>query len=228
MSSEWLFSAFLIGLAGSVHCVGMCGGIASFISLQSMQQQRKLLPILVFNLGRLTTYSLLGLVFGLLGKLLFTRIEASINQKISLYFGAVIFILLGLYISQIWKGITLIEKPGFYFYQKIQPYAKKLLPIKSYRQLYLYGLSWGLLPCGMVYSALLIALSYSSPLKSSSYMLLFGLGTLPTMLMVPYMVARLRNILTARPLRLILGLLFILAGISLMLFSGSEHQHHVH
>jgi len=227
MPLEMLLTAFLIGLLGSGHCVGMCGGFTSFVALQlnDKQKQRQYGSLLLFNLGRITTYCLLALVFSYFASLAFSVIDVSIASKLQIYFSSIMFILLGLYVSRWWKGLALLEKAGFYLHQKLKPFTNKLRPTQSLWHLYLYGLTWGLFPCGMVYTALLIAVAYSSVLNAVAYMFLFGMGTLPLMMLAPYLLVRVNKIFNNNAVRSIFGLFFIALGV-LLFFLGGELHHH--
>ncbi|MGL6314893.1 sulfite exporter TauE/SafE family protein [Vibrio sp. WXL103] len=180
-----LIGAFMVGIAGSVHCMGMCGGIASLVSLGGEQQVSsvsKLPNIVGYNLGRLSSYALFG---ALLGGALASLIELSeLTQAFIVLrlLAAVIMIALGLYIAQWWFGILKIEKMGKGIWRIISPLTKRWLPIRSPLSAIPLGFLWGWLPCGLVYSMLTWAVISGGASEGALVMLAFGLGTLPSML----------------------------------------------
>ncbi len=179
---ELLVTGFLLGLGGSLHCVGMCGTIVTALSFGTRNQSfaRTSVIALFNNLGRMSTYMLLGVLAGLisqssehLGALLYLRIAA-----------AILMILVGLYLLQWWNGLLVIEKAGLGLWKKIQPIASKINPSRSVFHAWISGMIWGLIPCGLVYSALGIALAKGSVENSLGFMAAFGLGTLFPMLLM--------------------------------------------
>lgn len=180
MSSEFsLLSAFLIGLAGGVHCVGMCGGIVGAMRMMLPKGNHTAYHLL-YNLGRITSYSLAGFIAGSLGLMATLPVKGALSV-LSLVSGLMI-LALGLYIGQWWRGLTKIEAMGQVIWRRIQPWSKRYIPLKHPFQALPYGAIWGWLPCGLVYSTLTWALASGSPTDGALIMLCFGLGTLPTLL----------------------------------------------
>lgn len=178
-----LLSALLIGLIGSSHCLVMCGGIASALQLTmpATSAKRKFSLQLLLSLGRLTTYSLFGALVGYFGvnamqlagaSLLWLRLVAGL-----------LLLMMALYISRIWFGLLLLERLGQTVWRRVQPVAQRLLPLNSAPKAYAYGICWGALPCGLVYSTLGWSLASGSSLHGGLLMLAFGLGTLPAILL---------------------------------------------
>lgn len=207
MSWESLLSAVLVGLLGGVHCVGMCSGMVGAFTFglpNSVQQARwrTFLFQLFYNLGRITTYGLLGATFGWLGAQLADLTAFVPVQRMLLAFAGVIMILLGLYLAGIWRGLAVVEQAGGRLWQSLQPLARHLAPIDSLPKAYVYGLVWGLLPCGLVYSTLIWALAAGGALQGAALLVAFGLGTLPNLLLMgvfAFMLARLsRNLWVQR------------------------------
>jgi sulfite exporter TauE/SafE len=178
-----LLSALLIGLIGSSHCLVMCGGIASALQLTmpAASTKRKLTLQLVLSLGRLTTYSLFGAVVGYFGVSAMQIAGASLLW-LRLLAGLLLF-MMALYISRIWFGLVQLERLGQHLWRRVQPFAQRLLPLNSAAKAYAYGLCWGALPCGLVYSTLGWSLASGSGLHGGLLMLAFGLGTLPAILL---------------------------------------------
>lgn len=179
-----LLAALGIGFLGSSHCLVMCGGIASALQLSmpqlSLLQQLKLQ--LMLSLGRITTYSLLGALTGAFGAAVLVKLGISLFWLKLL--AGLLLMMMALYVARLWFALTIFEKLGSSLWRKIQPFSKTLLPLNSTRKALTYGLCWGFLPCGLVYSSLGWSLASGSALQGSMLMCAFGLGTLPAMLAV--------------------------------------------
>jgi sulfite exporter TauE/SafE len=172
--------AFLIGIAGGVHCIGMCGGIASAFSFAIPKGQSQLPYIFSYNLGRILSYTIAGALSGLVGGIASVNISSTlpIFQVVSIVF----LILLALYIGDWYKGLSALEAMGGRLWKRISPLSKKLIPFKNPWYTIAYGAIWGWLPCGLVYSVLTWSLASESAFQGAVIMLSFGLGTLPTLI----------------------------------------------
>lgn len=178
-----LISAFMLGLLGSGHCLGMCGGLSSALGLNTLPNQPKQttvnLQIFTYNLGRILSYTLAGLIVGSIGFIISKQLSA---LTILRYLAAIMLILMGLYIGKWFNGIVYTEKVGKWLWPLIQPLSKRFIPVRNARDALIVGVVWGWLPCGLVYSALIWASLEASLPGSGLIMLCFGLGTLPAML----------------------------------------------
>jgi sulfite exporter TauE/SafE len=214
MLSATLLSALLMGLVGSTHCVGMCGGIVSTLStnFSHSTQTHPILIQLSYNLGRITTYSFFGLLIGFFSSSLMEMLPDphSFSMKIS----GIFFILLGLYVSQLLNSFRYFEAAGQKLWVHIEPYGRKYLPASNVWNALKLGLVWGWLPCGLVYSALALAMTQLNPLHSALTMFAFGIGTLPTLLLIGHFASHVKLILQNKSVRIILGLVLIGYGIS--------------
>jgi uncharacterized protein len=172
-----LYSAFILGLVSSLHCVGMCGPIALMLPYGQVNRWQILRETLTYNIGRVLTYSVQGLLFGFLGKGLAL---AGFQQSLSILFG-LIFIVMALFSMSYVKnrGIQTIR---FFqsFETKIRLTFSRLL--KNKNAFFLLGMLNGVLPCGIVWWAIAASMLTFNPIFSATYMLLFGLGTMPLML----------------------------------------------
>lgn len=181
-------TAFVVGLLGGVHCLGMCGGIVGVLTFGLPEQQRrglKLLPYqLAYNLGRIISYALAGAVAGGLGVLLAGVLPMQQAQNVLIVFAAVFMILMGLYIAGWWNGLTLLEKAGGGLWRLVEPLGRRMMPVTSPLQAFVLGLVWGWLPCGLVYSVLVWAVSAGGAVEGAMLMAAFGLGTLPNLLLM--------------------------------------------
>ena len=169
------WTAFILGLVGSLHCAGMCGPLALAVRGEAGGTARFALERVAYNLGRIATYCLLGLIFGLFGK---TLLLAGIQQWVSIALG--VTLILGLLASRklaLWKPVTLLVN-------QLKAPMSVLLRQRSLVSVGLLGLLNGLLPCGLVYVAAAGATSTGNILTGALYMAAFGAGTLPMMLAI--------------------------------------------
>ncbi len=176
--SNMFWAAFLTGLVGSLHCVGMCGPIALALPHQGQNKWAAAVNILLYNLGRVFTYSLIGTVIGAIGKGLFL---AGIQAYFSIGLG-VLLLLVALFSVNVEHKILVI--PAFWWLnERVKINLAKLLKQNNPQTLFLIGILNGLLPCGLVYMAVVGAIAMGSIGAGSLYMALFGLGTLPLMML---------------------------------------------
>ena len=180
-------SAFVVGLLGGVHCVGMCGGIVGALTFGLPEAKRghiaELLPFqLAYNLGRILSYVLAGAIMGGLGMLLSEVVPILEAQRILYAVAGIFMILLGLYLAGWWNLLLKVERLGGMLWRRIEPLAKRFLPVARPGQALVLGLVWGWIPCGMVYSMLIWSVSSGSALNGAGLMLAFGLGTLPNLM----------------------------------------------
>lgn len=205
-------SLFLAGLLGGGHCAAMCGGIVGALSMPgkgtaSLSQQ------LLFNLGRLGSYMLVGAIAGAIGRSTQLLAQAHTLQLALYGVSNIILIGLGLYVAGLSSVITHLEKIGRPIWQRLQPLTRKLLPIRHAWQALAIGGLWGWLPCGLVYTATLSALSSAHPLQGALLMLAFGSGTLPNLMLLGLAAQRISRILQNRWWKLFAGATIIGFGL---------------
>ena len=211
-----LWSGFILGLLGSFHCVGMCGPIAFVLPLDRTSSSKRVLQVSLYHLGRIITYSLIGLLFGLLGRGLYLF---GLQQKISVITGI-------LMILAVVFAATSIKRFRFSapIYRAISGLKSKLgmaLKKKSPDTFLTIGFLNGFLPCGLVYMAVFGAIAAGDLFQGSLYMILFGLGTVPLMTTAVYfgnfLTGKIRQrIRKAIPVFVVIvGVLFILRGLGL-------------
>ena len=208
-----LIAAFLVGLLGGGHCVGMCGGIVGAVTVSLPGSKPKLSFLLGYNSGRILSYTLAGVLAGAVGASSFFLDHVLPVEKILYGLASFMLVLLGLYLAGIWHGVTYLERLGGSAWKKLQPYTKRFLPIQTLRQAFAVGTLWGWLPCGLVYSVLIAALATGSPIKGGALMLAFGLGTLPALLAMGMAAVRLKLYLQNIWVRRLSGLAVIGFGV---------------
>ncbi|MGD2076286.1 MAG: sulfite exporter TauE/SafE family protein [Gammaproteobacteria bacterium] len=212
-----LVSAFLVGLLGGVHCVGMCGGIVAALSLGVSEHHRRgplrWIYLLAYNLGRITSYTVAGALLGGLGWLAANWSGLHQAQQILQLIAGLFMVALGLYLGGWWRGLMVLENAGGRIWTHLEPVGRRFLPVRSPARALALGLVWGWLPCGLVYSILVWSVSTGSPLYGAALMLSFGLGTLPNLLLMGAATAGLAARVRDPRTRRVAGVLVILFGV---------------
>jgi len=211
-----LITAFTIGLIGSLHCIGMCGPIAIAIPLHKQNWLMKISGGLLYNSGRIITYGILGALFGLLGR----GIQlAGLQQWASIGIGIVM--ILSVIFPVLFKEKIKLDKIFTGYASRLIGSFRKLFTNSSPGSLLLIGLLNGLLPCGLVYMAIAGAINTNDVAMGVAFMVMFGIGTTPTLLIVS-LVGNVISIGFRNKVKkvvpvfiIILGLLFILGGMNL-------------
>ncbi len=211
-----LISAFVLGLLGSFHCVGMCGPIAFMLPVDRTNSVKKITQITIYHIGRLISYSIIGLVFGLVGKSLYIF---GFQQQLSIVIG-ILMIIVVLIPHRTFNNYN-FSKPVFKIISKLKSSLGKALKKKTSDTFLTIGFLNGFLPCGLVYMALFAAIATGSTIQGSLYMLIFGLGTIPLMTTAIYFSTFLKGSIRQKIQKIIpifvilIGILFILRGLGL-------------
>ena len=232
MTSLSLLPVFLVGLLGSVHCAGMCGGIVSaFSALPGAPRQRPaafpvavvgsnglaaadgLARVLSYNTGRIGSYMAAGALAGGLFGGARTLAGLTALQAGGYWLANLMLVALGLYLMDAWRGLARLEAAGQGLWKRVRPLTARLQPLDTPLKMFALGGLWGWLPCGMVYSVLLTAMMAGSAAGGAAVMLAFGLGTLPVLLAMGLLGARLRTALQRRPVRMGAGLVVLAFGL---------------
>lgn len=190
MNSELWLTAAMVGWLGGVHCLGMCGplvGAFTFALAPDIQRVAWRVALMqgLYNLGRLSSYTLLGALAGLVGMLLIEAGSLLSAQRWLLGFAGVWMLILAAWLVG-WSSLpTRLEGLGIGWWSRFsQRWRHRFLPVRHGYQAYLMGLLWGWMPCGLVYSTLVLAMSAGSVMAGATVMLAFGLGTLPNLLLI--------------------------------------------
>ncbi len=179
-----LLAALLLGLAASGHCLLMCGGISAALGLASARAaDGRVRPLLVlgYQLGRVASYALAGLLLGgalaaLVGWLDLDAVRRALRGVSALALLLAALVVLG-HVRERGNGL------GQRLWRHLAPLGRRLLPVASLPRALAFGMVWGWMPCGFVYTVLLIAVLQGDALAGAATMAAFGLGTLPTMLL---------------------------------------------
>ena len=231
-----LIPAVAAGLFGSAHCLGMCGGLSGLFAMHAGAKATSSQPVLAvtYNLGRIISYASLGALSAYAGQGM-TDVLPGLAVPIRLMAGLVI-ILMGIQIAFGWQLLGPVEKAGSYLWRLVSPLTKHVLPATSPPKAMALGLLWGLLPCGLVYSMLLVAMAGSNPLQGAVVMVAFGVGTMPAMLLTGLSAASLNRLLANKRRALVAGLLLVAIGVATMAMPAMKvlspnsggHAHHQH
>lgn len=211
-----LLGAFILGLLGSLHCIGMCGPIALMLPVDRSKPLKRFIQTLSYHVGRITAYALIGLVLGVVGK---SFSIFGLQQYLSIAMGIllIVVIILPKQKLQRFKIASFLHK----FIAKIKQQLGASLKKKTADTFLTLGVLNGFLPCGLVYIAVFSAIAMGSLWESSMYMVFFGLGTVPLMTVAVYAAGFLKEITRRKIQKLIptfvviLGALFILRGLGL-------------
>ncbi|WP_159800828.1 sulfite exporter TauE/SafE family protein [Flavobacterium sp. MK4S-17] len=211
-----LYSALLLGLVSSLHCIGMCGPIAMMLPLSRNNPAQKAIQVLLYHSGRLTAYGILGAVFGMLGKGFYL---AGMQQQLSILAG-IIMIIIVMVPERVFAKYN-FSKPVYRLISKVKAGLGSRLRKKGNAALYTAGLFNGFLPCGLVYAALFGAIAMQNVQLGVLYMVLYGTGTIPLMSIVVYATGFLGNSSRRMFTRVVpyvtvfIGMLFIMRGLGL-------------
>lgn len=216
MTEAVLISALILGIGGSFHCVGMCGPIALVLPVDRTNKLKAFIQSLIYHLGRMTTYAIMGLIFGLVGKGLYL---AGFQQKVSILMGVIM--ILAVIFPTNYLGKFNLGKPLYKLVGQLKSTLGSYLKKQSNTSLFIIGLLNGLLPCGLVYMALIGAIATGNAVYGAVYMAIFGFGTSPLLtgliLAGNFMSLKVRNrINKILPYFVVLvGIIFILRGMGL-------------
>jgi len=182
-----IFIAFFIGLFSSLHCVSMCGSIIGTLSLSlkpDIRQNKSKMFAFIFsyNFGRIFSYILAGFIIGFIESIVTLPLGDEHGHRLLQILSSLIITGAGFYIAGWFPQFAYIEKTGSRFWKAIEPYGRKLIPVASLNQAFLFGMVWGWIPCGLVYTALALAATSGDALTAAATMFTFGLGTLPAVM----------------------------------------------
>ncbi|MDR9433526.1 MAG: sulfite exporter TauE/SafE family protein [Spiribacter sp.] len=206
-----LIAGLIAGLAGSSHCIGMCGGIAAMLGSSAAPGGRGIACILGYNVGRIASYALIGAIAGLLGAGIGQGLGAA--APLMRLFAALLVILMGLQLSINLNLLAPIERMGLSLWQHIAPIAQRLMPVHNPTTALALGSLWGWLPCGLVYAMALASAGIGSAGGGAIFMLAFGLGTIPAMATISIAGGQLARFFQHQSTRRLAGLIVLALGV---------------
>ncbi len=238
-------SAFLLGFFSTMHCIGMCGGIIGALSLSLPVEVRNSKPrlfsfVLSYNIGRLTSYSIAGLIAGAVGTTVLQSTGFDQGHAILQGIGISMMVAIGIYLTGWLPQLATVEKIGIPVWKRLEPISRRLVPVASIPKAIAYGLIWGWLPCGLVYFVLIWALTAGDAMHGALIMLAFGAGTLPTLITAGFMTSWLTRFARSTRARQVVGIIIIVMALGSLFIpmehgnhgelsqdqTGQEHQHH--
>lgn len=209
----YALAALLVGLAGGVHCAGMCGGIVAALSFGRGGPNMPGGFLAAYNAGRIASYTVAGTIAGSIGHS-GLALRGTIGLQQTLFgFASLALVLSGLYLSGHAAFMRRAESVGAVLWRRIEPWSRPLIPVTTVSRALGLGILWGWLPCAMAYGALLLALSSGTWWGGALTMAAFGVGTLPNLLGMGLVVRSGRRYAVGPRMRLIAGLL--VAGLGL-------------
>ena len=224
MSGPALLPVFVVGLLGSVHCAGMCGGIVGALSVTPAMgrtipirpvpaARAPLANVVAYNAGRIGSYMAAGALAGGLAQGAHAVARLPALQAGAYWAANLMLAALGLYLMDAWHGLARLEQGGQVVWRSVRPLLRKVGPLDGPARMFMAGGLWGWLPCGMVYSVLVTAMLSGSVVDGALVMLAFGLGTLPMLLGLGLLGARLRGWLQHPRVRLACGIVVLGFGL---------------
>ncbi len=222
-------SALTLGLLGNVHCIAMCGGIVSAFSLPAGggAGAARMSGPLPYNLGRICSYAIAGALAGGFGFAVAGVLGGSGALVLRGAFG-LLLIATGLYLAGRTRALALLERFGAPLFRRLGRYVPRLQPADRTWKALLLGSIWGWLPCGLVYAALVGAVTSGSAVRGALLMLCFGIGTLPGLLATGALAGRLRGVLVNRRVRFAAGAVVVVFGLWTLVGAGLGYAHFSH
>lgn len=232
----------MIGLLGTVHCIGMCGGIVGALSMAGAPRRSFPVPVvtvaaapapsmsivldntlrvLAYNTGRIGSYMLAGAIAGGMASGARAMADVAALQIAGYWLANLMLVALGLTLMGAWHGLAKLEQAGNVVWRRVQPVIKPLLPMDTTPKALALGALWGWVPCGMVYSVLLAAMLTGSPWSGAAVMLAFGLGTLPALLTMGMAGTRLSAWTRKRRVRIAAGVIVLMFGVLGLVRAGN-------
>jgi sulfite exporter TauE/SafE len=220
-------AAFTAGLMGGLHCAAMCGGVVCLLSGSAKNGGSGIRWsfALAYNAGRIASYASAGALVGAVGQAgLLLRGSLPVQQVLMLAAGLTLC-MMALYLAGISPLMRTLEGAGSVLWRQVQPVARHVLPVTTLPRALGLGALWGWLPCGMVYAALLLAVSSANPLHGALVMLAFGLGTLPNVLLISGTAGHLQRAIKRRGVRWVAAALLSVMGLYALLHAVHPLNH---
>jgi hypothetical protein len=216
--------AFVVGVLSTIHCVGMCGGVMGALSFALPVEVRHRLPqqagfLLAYNAGRVASYGLAGAVAGGLG-LTVVRSSGSLESASVLRgLAGLLMLLAGLHLAGWMPAVARLEGLGVPLWRRMEPYARRLIPVRTPWRAALYGAVWGWLPCGLVYTMLGVAAGQAAIAAGALTMVAFGLGTVPALFATGLFAGRLYRFRRQPLLQRVGGAAVALLGLATVIYT---------
>jgi len=225
--SSSLYTAFILGLSSALHCLAMCGGIIGALTMslrEDLRGRRQTLALYVgmFNAGRVASYSVAGALAGALGNTIVLSISPFYGHMALQWLAAAMMIGMGLYVAGWFHPLAKLERIGEPVWKLLEPAGRSLIPARSPLHALILGMVWGWLPCGLVYSTLIVSVSSGGALQGAVYMLVFGIGTLPSVVATGIIAGLMIRLSRLPYFKKAAGVTIIAMGVA-SLFYGARH-----
>ena len=228
-----LLVAFNLGLVSQLHCIGMCGGVVGALTLAldpaALASRSRYGFALAYNGGRISSYAIAGLALGALGAAGIRWLPGPAGRALLAVIAGLALVAAGFSIVSGRGPAAWLEQHAGGLWNVVRRPGHRLLPIRTRRHAWLFGMLWGWLPCALVYSTLVFASASASSWRGAAIMAAFGLGTAPAMLVAGIAGAQFKQRADLRGLRRLGGVVLIVAGLayaSMPLWMGSAAHHH--
>lgn len=212
-----LAAAFVAGLAGSAHCLGMCGGIVAAIGLGTAGPQtgpaRGIGYALLYNGGRIASYTVAGVLVGSVGMLAGGAVQSPATGLVLRALTGAVLVAIGLQVAFGLRLLQPVERLGYRLWARIAPLARGVMGRRGPLAAVTLGALWGWLPCGLVYGMLFAALAAADPVEAGALMAAFGLGTAPAMVATGAFASRFRRLAGDTRFRRAAGIVVVLFGL---------------
>ncbi len=220
---ELIFVPLLLGLFSATHCLGMCSGIVGMLTLGLPREirdtpARRRSFLLLYNLARIFSYTLAGAVTAQLGGGTLAWIAPQLGHTLLQGLAAGVLLIAGLTIAGWFPHPGRLERLGSPLWRRLEPLGRRLLPVDRPAKAFGFGLVWGWLPCGMVYTAVIYATTSTQAWQGAVFMFFFGLGTLPATLSAGLVSNALVRLSRNPTLRQGVGLAFIALALTTLLY----------
>lgn len=209
-------------------CSGIIGALTFSLPSEIHQSKRQLLPYIVsYNLGRILSYTAAGGLLAAVSGRLFEYVSPTYGHTMLLWLSTIVLLVIGLHLSGWFPKLHALERIGQPVWRVLEPYGRKLLPVKSPFHAFFFGAIWGWLPCGLVYSTLIWASSSGSVVTGAILMFLFGVGTLPTTITAGMLTGLIKKLTQMPRLRRGAGVMLIVTALISPIYSlnPGNHQH---
>jgi sulfite exporter TauE/SafE len=217
MNAEILYpAAFLAGFFGSAHCLGMCGAIVVLFEQQQSSGMHRWLRRILYNVGRLGFYLLLGAIAGGASAIIVATAGARTALLVLRVIAGLLVIAIGLNLFFNWNFTRFLEIAGSGLWKRLSPFARHVLPVESPARAIAAGFLWGALPCGLVYSAVAIAATSGQLTAGALVMFCFWLGTVPALVLAGASAERLHHFKSQAVFRRTAGTVMIIIGVLAM------------
>jgi len=226
-----LLGPFLIGLFSLFHCVGMCSGVVSVLTINLSHsildyKSRLTFYSFIFSIGRISSYTILGVIAGSIGQGLEINLQSFMESEVFRSISAIIIIIMGVATLGFFPILHNMLTGGKRW-KPLEKLCTEMLPIETPGQAYIFGMLWGFMPCGLVYTLLLLSMSSANPIHGGITMLAFGIGTLPVLLATGVIIGRIAQFGHSTKSRYMVSSLLIFTGLVMLWFAqtGTHSAH---